>query len=299
MAATLTAARPEKVVLITDVFQNISQVPVAVENHLDTSSETTDSLYSDVQHPSLVPYDYATEDYSDYFYDDFTNYTSSQYNDDYNELNQTVLSRRDEVWNDFNITTGQLNHSDLYIFDGRRWDPRLNFLEGVVGNLFLVPLAFIVGLCIGVILWGIFVFLRKLLISLVKWLRTTSLLYIVDDICCVKIFHHEPKRDRKNTIWYEDRLEKVNCEKETSITYSQKLSEIKSNTNCCEDDKNSKLHSHDEANIDENNNRDTKAHFNGRKVSNSTFFLTNGMYNEVESHQISGKYKSKMFKMGL
>ena len=118
MAATLTAARPEKVVLITDVFQNISQVPVAVENHLDTSSETTDSLYSDVQHPSLVPYDYATEDYSDYFYDDFTNYTSSQYNDDYNELNQTVLSRRDEVWNDFNITTGQLNHSDLYIFDG-------------------------------------------------------------------------------------------------------------------------------------------------------------------------------------
>ena len=292
MATTLTATRPEKVVLITDVFQNISQVPVAVENHLDTSSETSDSLYSDVNE-NVRNYDYATEDYSDYFYDEFTNYTSSQYNDDYSELNETILSRREELWNNFNITTGQLSLSDLYNFDGSRWDPRINFLDGVIGNLFLVPIAFIVGLCIGIILWGIFVFLRKLFIFLIKWIKSTSLPHILDDICCVKILHREAKHDKTKTIWYEERIKDTNCEKGNDVSYFQKLSEIRKQTNSCEDNKMSKLQSHDNAkeeNFDENNNRDTNGYFNGRKISNSTFFLSNGIYNEVESNQFSGKY---------
>ena len=293
MTTKLPATGPEKVLLITDVFQNISQVPVAVENHLDTSTETTDSLYSDVE--QVTQYDYAsTEDYSDYFYDEFTNYTSSQYSDDYKELNDTPLSRRDEIWNEFDIRTGQLNYSDLYNLDGSRWDARANFLEGVVGNLFLVPLAFIVGLCIGMIIWGMFVFVRKLLISLIKCLKSTSLPQVVDDICCVKILHFKPKVDKTKTVWYEDSLGTINTEKESGVSQSQKLSDIRKDTSCSKDNAYDKLHSHHNAkekNIDENNNHDTGGNLKGRKISNSTFFLSNGVCNGVEFHQLSGKYK--------
>ena len=191
MAETFSEGKPNGVVLITDVFQNISQVPVAVEPHLDVSSETTDSLYTQVEQSTGS---YVSDDYNEYYFDDdFTNYTSSIHNDyEYNTDNIQRTHRRDDIWNEFNITSAQLNHSDLYNAGGNRWDPRANFMEGVIGNLFLVPSAFIVGLLIGVILWGIFVFLRKLFILLIRWFKTT-LPHILDRICCVRLLYQFPE----------------------------------------------------------------------------------------------------------
>ena len=281
MAETLTEGRPNGVVLITDVFQNISQVPVAVENHLDVSSETTDYLYAQVEQSTG---DYGSEDYNEYyFHDDFTNYTSSiDANYEYSNDNLQQPHRSDGIWKDFNITSAQLNHSDLYNFSGNRWDPRANFMEGVIGNLFLVPSAFIVGLLIGVILWGIFVFLRKLFILLMRWLKTT-LPHVLDRICCVRLLYFEPKLTKSKTVWYEDSVSASSNDEEENIevSYNKHLSEIRKVRNVNELNKSKKL--------DENDNQGCPVHGKrGRKVSNSIFFLTNGMYNGLESHQLSG-----------
>ena len=279
MAETLTESRSNGVVLITDVFQNISQVPVAVENHIDdVSSETNDSLYAQVDTG-----DYGSDDYNEYyFYDDFTN--SSIHTDyEYNNDNIQQPHRSDEIWKEFNITSAQLNHSDLYNFGGNRWDPRANFMEGVIGNLFLVPSAFIVGLLIGVILWGIFVFLRKLFISLIRWLKTT-LPHVLDRICCARLLYFEPKLTKSKTVWYEDSVSASSNDEEenTEVSYNKHLSEIRKVRHVYELNKSKKL--------DEHGNQGCPVHGEkGRKVSNSIFFLTNGMYNGLESHQLSGK----------
>ena len=287
MAETLSDDRPNGVVLITDVFQNISQVPVAVENHIDTSSEKPNTLYTEVVQSTG---DYGSEDYSDYyFYDDFTNYSSS-IDSNYDYSNDIIPQpqpphRSDVIWQQFNITSAQLNHSDLYNSDGSRWDPSVNFLEGVIGNLFLVPSAFIVGLLIGVILWGIFVFLRKLFISSINWLKN-NLPQVFSRLCCVKLLYFEPKLTKSQTVWYENSISasSKNEERTTNVSYNKHFSENRRVSNVYELNKSNKL--------DENGNHGCPVHGqNGRKVSNSIFFLTNGMYNGLESHQLSGNRK--------
>jgi hypothetical protein len=264
MAESLTEGRPKGVVLTTDVFQNISQVHVAVENHLDVSSEATDSLYAQVEQSTG---EYGSDDYNDYYSDDIIQ----------------KPHRSDVIWEEFNITSAQLNHSDLYNSDGISWDPRANFMEGVIGNLFLVPSALILGMLIGVILWGIFVFLRKLFILFIRWLKTT-LPHVLDRICCVRLFYFEPKLNKSKTVWYEDSISASSNDEEetTEVSYNKHLSEIRKVRNIYELNNSNKL--------DENDNLGCPVHGEqGRKVSKSIFFLTNGMSNGLESHQLSGK----------
>ena len=82
-------------------------------------------------------------------------------------------------------------------------------------------------------------------------------------------------------------------EKESDVSYSKHLSEIRNVNNVYKLNINGKS--------DENGNpkgtcRDAKEDINttigavkGRKVSNSIFFLSNGMFNGLESHQLSGR----------
>ena len=286
MTDTMTQNRSEDTVLITDVFQNISQVPVGAYDLSTNSSIDSAAEYRDI---GQEPTENSLGDYSDYLYDEFSNY-SSLYNYDYRELNNATLQPDLDKLNKFNMTSAHLNHSDLYNLGGYRYDSRANFLDSVVGNLFLVPLAFIVGLCIGLILWGIFILIRKIFIVFVRWLGTT-LPQIVDQIRCAKILCIEPKITKTKTIWYENSVgesEKNNTF--NSILQSKKVSEPKKDSQDSEANNNNflgpdTLH---ELSWSKHNSDNALDDLKGRKVSNSTFFLSNGINIGVDSHQMSG-----------
>lgn len=293
----VTETRPTNAVLFADVFHNISSpisdtvgttVPTSVEYHFNISSEAADSRYAHVEESKSDNY---PEVSGDYIYDDFMNYSSPN-SFDYNEYNNIIPETHRHQWIEYNVTSAHLNHSDLHISDGKIWDPKANFLEGVVGNLFLVPLAFIVGLCIGVILWGIFVLIRKLLIALIRWLKTKFPQTSDQMWCCGKRFCLEPKINKSRTVWYEDSIRTIsNHDNDITIHNSKKLSEITTkDKKICEVNNNDTLaqnHSpkrlyKDGNSNNENGNRTTK------KESNSTFFVSNEMSNSPESHQQSG-----------
>ena len=291
------------VVLITDVFRNISQVPVAEAGIANTPIHNSSGMYDYSEQGSS---NYALEEdyYTDgYLYDDFTN-SSASYNYEYGELNSVSNTQNQqkhhEGWDLFNMSSSNLDHSDLYILNGYRYDARANFLQGVVGNMFLVPLAFIVGLCIGVIIWLIFVFVRKVLIGLYRWVKSllpqTSLSTIF--CCCTGFSNYEPssKCTKTKTIWYDDTKANIaSCDEHKVNNHSDTedvISDFQIDRSYKHKDKNSldekfvsKLKQEENNN---NNNYNASESMAGRKVSNSTFFLSNGVSQGHQSHPMSG-----------
>ena len=290
------------VVLITDVFQNISQVPVAESGIANTPLENSSDIYDYSEQGSS---NYALEEdyYTDgYLYDDFTN-SSASYNYEYGELNSVSNTqhpqKHHEGWDLFNMSSSNLEHSDLYILNGYRYDARANFLQGVVGNMFLVPLAFIVGLCIGIIIWLIFVFVRKVLIGLYRWVKSllpqTSLGTIC--CCCTGFSNYEPpsKCTKTKTIWYDDTKANIESCDEHKVNNHSDTEDVISDFQIDRSYKHENKNSLDEKYVsklkqeeDNNNNCNASESMAGRKVSNSTFFLSNGASLGHQSHPMSG-----------
>ena len=115
MANTRSDHEPDDgVVLITDVFQNISQVPVAEAGITNTPLDNSSDIYDYSEQGSS---DYALEEdyYTDgYLYNDFTN-SSASYNYEYGELNSVGNTQHQqkhhEGWDVFNISSSNLENS--------------------------------------------------------------------------------------------------------------------------------------------------------------------------------------------
>ena len=212
MTSTTTDNPRTTTAMLASAVHDISlTIHDAISTNIPTGSGFVSNASTiDPTHPSndrietndvLLPTDKAS---IDYFYNDFVeDSTQSVY--DLNDFSLLNSEQSNHPWIEYNVSSAHLNQSDLHIKEAQIWDPTASFLEGVVEKLFLVPLAFILGLCIGVIIWGILVYIFKLCVAAVKWLKKIlpemSSPTCTGNICAKQKGKNTASKSR--TIWYE------------------------------------------------------------------------------------------------
>ena len=171
-----------------------------------------------------------------------TNYVSPQlekeyhqYDEIYNQNSSYVLHESSSSeWLGYNLSFANLNKSDLYVTDATVWDPKGSFLDTVLGKIFLVPLAIVVGVCIGVLIWGLFVFIYKLFIAVIKILKRIFP-NLSNWICCGRFCVSEKNINsdgitKSRTIWYQSSAKSFSSHRDNSHNSLPNLSEYQVTT---------------------------------------------------------------------